>query len=96
MDKILRSKLVRKALALVLALVVGLTFVPLLGSNAYAADADQADDISDGGTESRCDKRNECQEIQGTENAAFTAEGFGSKAGNRDAGDDSADDGHSL
>ena len=47
MDKILRSKLVRKALALVLALVVGLTFVPLLGSNAYAADADQADDIAE-------------------------------------------------
>ena len=40
MDRVVRSHLIRKAIALVLALVVGLTFVPLLGGNAYAADED--------------------------------------------------------
>ena len=44
MDKVVRSDLIRRALALVLALVVGLTFIPLLGSNAYAADEDPAID----------------------------------------------------
>ena len=47
MDKIIRSKLIRKALALVLTLVVGLTFIPLLGSSAYAADEDLTGDIAD-------------------------------------------------
>jgi len=50
MDRIIRSHLIRKAFALVLALVVGLTFVPLLGSNAYAAD-DQPKDIFDAFTD---------------------------------------------
>ena len=47
MDRIIRSHLIRKAFALVLALVVGLTFVPLLGSDAYAADEDQTGDITE-------------------------------------------------
>lgn len=47
MDRTIRSKLIRKAFALVLALVIGLTFVPLLGSNAYAADEDQTGDIAE-------------------------------------------------
>ena len=47
MDRIIRSKLIRKALTLVLTLVVGLTFIPLLGSSAYAADEDLTGDIAD-------------------------------------------------
>ncbi len=47
MDRIIRSKLIRKALTLVLTLVVTLTFIPLLGSSAYAADEDLTGDIAD-------------------------------------------------